>query len=199
MWLWRAETNLWEKDPATPVNFRGDLLGIAFEPEEPSRGYAVGQGGVLLRYGKTWTQEPTCEAGVPEPCLPPKSPARASPRSRSPAPKRWLAYRVPHFAFKGQTSSFSYTGGVLANSGSGWHVDEAAAQALASETQDIPWAVAGLPDGGAALSAESGAGVPRVLERNAPGDPVGSDRPAISRLRRGGRARDLPRRRLYCA
>ncbi len=58
MWLWRAETGLWEPDPATPLNFRGNLLGIAFDPSNPSVGYAVGQQGVLLRYGKTWTQEP---------------------------------------------------------------------------------------------------------------------------------------------
>ena len=57
-----AETGLWEHDPATPLNFRGNLLGIAFDPDNPARGYAVGrdavgQGGVLLRYGKTWTEE----------------------------------------------------------------------------------------------------------------------------------------------
>ena len=53
MWLWRGETGLWEKDPATPLNFRGNLLGIAFDPSDSSRGFAVGQGGVLLSYGKT--------------------------------------------------------------------------------------------------------------------------------------------------
>ncbi len=57
MWLWRGETGLWEKDPAMPVNFRGNLLGIAFDPANSSRGYAVGQQGVLLRYGKSWVQE----------------------------------------------------------------------------------------------------------------------------------------------
>ena len=57
MWLWRGETGLWEPDPATPLNFRGNLLGVAFDPNNPSRGYAVGQQGVLLRFGKTWTQE----------------------------------------------------------------------------------------------------------------------------------------------
>ncbi len=61
MWLWRGETGLWERDPATPANFRGNLLGVAFDPGDPARGYAVGSGavgsnGVLLRYGKTWTE-----------------------------------------------------------------------------------------------------------------------------------------------
>ncbi len=37
MWLWRGETGLWERDPAAPLNFRGDLLGIAFDPNEPAR------------------------------------------------------------------------------------------------------------------------------------------------------------------
>ncbi len=174
MWLWRAETDLWEKDPATPVNFRGDLLGIAFDPEDTSRGYAVGQGGVLLRYGKTWTQEPTCEAGVPEPCLPAEV-AGTSFRDASftsvafAGSEAIVAYRVPHFTVIGQTTSFSYTGGLLINNGAGWQVDASAATALAGEAQDIPWAVAGLPEGGAAFSAESAAGVPRVFERNAAG------------------------------
>lgn len=175
MWLWRSETGLWEKDPATPINFRGDLLGIAFEPEEASRGYAVGQAGVLLRYGKSWTQEPTCEAGVPagvpEPCLPAEL-ANASFTSVAFAGSEAIvAYRVPHFEYKGESSSFRYTGGLLVNSGSGWQIDAGAATALATEAQDIPWAVAGLPDGGAAMSAESGTGVPRIFERNSAGGP----------------------------
>ena len=61
MWLWRGETGLWERDPATPINFRANLVGVAFDPSNPSRGYAVGTNttgqGVLLRYGKTWTEE----------------------------------------------------------------------------------------------------------------------------------------------
>jgi hypothetical protein len=170
MWLWRAETNLWEKDPATPINFRGDLLGIAFDAEEPSRGYAVGQGGVLLRYGKTWTQEPTCVGSVPQPCLPAELADASFTSVAFAGSEALVAYRVPHFSVKGLSSSFSYTGGLLVNSGSGWQIDESVAQVLANEAEDIPWAVAALTDGGAALSAESAAGVPRVLERDGPGD-----------------------------
>ena len=169
MWLWRAETGLWEKDPATPINFRGDLLGIAFDPEDASRGYAVGQGGVLLRYGKTWTQEPTCAEGVSEPCLPPEVADASFTSIAFAGAEAIVAYRVPHFKFTETGSTFSYTGGVLVNDGAGWQVDAGAAAALASETQDIPWAVAGLPDGGAAMSAESAAGVARVFERNSAG------------------------------
>jgi len=65
MWIWRGETGLWEQDPATPLNFRGNLLGIAFDPNNSARGYAVGQSGVLLSYGKTWQQEP--ESAIPQP------------------------------------------------------------------------------------------------------------------------------------
>ncbi len=166
MWLWRGETGLWERDPATPLNLRADLLGIAFDPEDASRGYVVGQSGVLLRFGKTWTQERTCEPGVPEPCLPAEV-AQASFTSVAFAGSEAIvAYRVPHLILSGEGSVLHYTGGVLLNSGSGWRVDSAAAAALASENEDIPWAVAALPDGGAALSADSSAGVPRVLERN---------------------------------
>ena len=54
---------LWEKDPAAPPEgTHADLLGIAFDPNDPAIGYAVGLGGVLWRYDKTWTQEP-----LPEP------------------------------------------------------------------------------------------------------------------------------------
>ena len=35
MWIWRAETGLWEKDPAAPLDgFQGNLDGIAFDPSE---------------------------------------------------------------------------------------------------------------------------------------------------------------------
>jgi hypothetical protein len=54
MWVWRADTGLWEPDPATPYNFIGNLTAIAFSEGEPELGYAVGKQGVLLKYGKTW-------------------------------------------------------------------------------------------------------------------------------------------------
>ena len=37
-----GRNGLWEPDPATPINFSGNLLGIAFDPNNPARGYAVG-------------------------------------------------------------------------------------------------------------------------------------------------------------
>ncbi|MHB8233134.1 MAG: hypothetical protein ACYDHT_00620 [Solirubrobacteraceae bacterium] len=147
MWLWRGETGLWEPDPAAPYNFRGNLLGIAFDPNNPARGYAVGESGVLLGYGKTWSQEP----------YPAESPCPHSSSARC----TWANAGFTSIAFSGSEaivayrilpdiSSERYEGGLLTNSGSGWHVDRGAAEAMGS---NVPWAVAGLPDGGAAFGA----------------------------------------------
>ena len=155
MWLWRGEIGLWEPDPATPLSFRGNLLGIAFAPGEPSRGYAVGQQGVLLRYGKTWTQE----------ALPSEVAGASFTSIAFAGSEAIVAYRQFHPQVGGEGAH--YTGGLLVNEGSGWHVDQGATQALGNA---IPWAVAGLPDGGAALSATPGglAGSPLILERESP-------------------------------
>ena len=160
MWLWRAETGLWEPDPATPLNFRGNLLGIAFDPNNPARGYAVGssalagEGGVLLRYGKTWTQETA---------LPPQV-------ERANFVAIAFAGSEAIVAYRGRAagrSSNQLTGGLLVNDGSGWHVDEQAAAAMGAA---VPAALAGLPDGGAAFIASGGPEGPRVFERSAPGE-----------------------------
>lgn len=146
MWLWRGETGLWEQDQATPFNFRGNLLGIAFDPNEPDRGYAVGQGGVLLGYGKSWTQEQ----------LPPQV-ANASFTSIAFAGSDAIvAYReLPN------TTKNQYVGGLLVNDGSGWRIDAQAAEAAGG---NVPEVVSGLPDGGAAFAA-SGSGPATVFER----------------------------------
>jgi hypothetical protein len=174
MWLWRKETGLWEADPAAPLNLRANLLGIAFAPsaevsseeegkhEEVPRGYVVGQEGTLLRYGKTWTQEPLCETGAPQPCIPPEAAGASFTSVAFAGEEALVAFRVPHL--KG--GALSYTGGVLVNSGSGWSVDSEIAAALPSGF--IPWGVAGLPDGGAAISGSfpGDAKEPLILERN---------------------------------
>ena len=154
MWLWRGETGLWEEDPAKPVNFRGDLLGIAFDPNEPARGYAVGESGVLLSYGKTWTQEP--EAALPPPARGASFTSIAFAGSEAIVAFRRLV----------NPSVNSYVGGLLVNDGSGWQIDQGAAAAMGA---DVPWAVAGLPDGGAAFSvAGSGEGA-EIFEREGAG------------------------------
>jgi hypothetical protein len=149
MWIWRGETGLWEQDPATPLNFRGNLLGIAFDPNNSARGYAVGQSGALLSYGKTWQQEP--ESAIPQPARGANYVSIAFAGSEA-----IVAYRrlVP--------STDRFEGGVMVNSGSGWTIDTGAAAAIGSSS---PWAVAGLPDGGAAFSAENG----DIFERQSAG------------------------------
>src|SRR6185295_7964600 len=57
MWIWNAAEDLWSPDPGLPIGFEGNLMDVAFDPADPSRGYAVGKGGVLLGYGKSWDQE----------------------------------------------------------------------------------------------------------------------------------------------
>jgi hypothetical protein len=172
MWLWRGETGLWESDPATPVNFRGNLLGIAFDPGNPSRGYAVGTGGVLLRYGKSWEQE----------TLPVEAACTAREPSNAEEVKRcagWANASFTSIAFAGSeaivayrvllsTASEQYRGGLLVNSGSGWHVDRPAAEALGTNT---PYAVAALPDGGAAFGASGLGEGAQIYERQSAGGP----------------------------
>jgi len=160
MWLWRAETGLWEPDPATPPNFRGNLLGVAFDPSNPARGYAVGSGavagsgGVLLRYGKTWTQETA---------LPPQVKEANFIAIAFAGSEAIVAYRTRPTVSENRT-----TGGLLVNDGGGWRVDSAAAAAL---NGGVPAAVAGLPDGGAAFTSVEGPEGPRVYERESAGAP----------------------------
>ncbi|MBJ7354213.1 MAG: hypothetical protein JHC98_05255 [Thermoleophilaceae bacterium] len=56
MWLWRSETALWEKDGGAPLGFNEKLTGVAFDPSNPSEGYAIGRNGTMLHYGKSWTK-----------------------------------------------------------------------------------------------------------------------------------------------
>jgi hypothetical protein len=184
MWLWRGETGLWEPDPAIPYNFRGNLMGIAFDPNNPARGYAVGESGVLLSYGKSWTQERELPAEV----------AGATFTSIAFAGSEAIvAYRK----LLDRSRVSSYAGGILVNEGSGWHVDQAAAGVIGSE---VPSVVAGLPDGGAAFATESlttGEGA-RIFERQAAGAswqaaptpfPGGASPGSLTLFREGGAVR----------
>ena len=140
-----------------PLNFRANLLGVAFDPSNSARGYAVGQSGTLLRYGKSWTQEP--EASIP--------PAARGANFTSIAfagSEAIVAYR--RLVQPGQSQ---YTGGIIVNSGAGWSEDSSAAAALAGG--QVPWAVAALPDGGAAFTAKSATQGATVFERTGPGAP----------------------------
>lgn len=162
MWLWRGETGLWEPDPAMPLNFRGNLLGVAFDPANPARGYAVGSNviagpgaeGILLRYGKTWTQETVLPAQV-------KGASFIS--IAFAGSEAIVAYRR-----RLSTGTDRASGGLLVNDGSGWQVDEQAGSLIG---EAVPDAVAGLPDGGAAFTTIGGPGGPRVYERESAGSP----------------------------
>jgi hypothetical protein len=156
MWMWRASTGLWEPDPGAPPNLiRGNFTGIAFAPEEPERGYAVGKQGLLLEYGKRWTQA--------------QLPTGVSPE-----------INITSIAFAGHealatwtlaVSREGYVGGLLVNEGSGWRTEETAAAALAEVEKGLagtaPRRVAGLPDGGAVIVGTRGG----VIEREAEGAP----------------------------
>ncbi len=167
MWLWRGETGLWEPDPGEPRNFRGNLLGIAFDPVDPAIGYAVGQGGVLLRFGKSWTQDDL-------PAEPPCTPLEGDNVEEAQRCSSWADASFTSIAFAGGEAIVAYrvlprhdrsrdVGGLIVNDGAGWHVDSEAAATIG---EGVPWAVAGLPDGGAAFAAGG-----NVYEREAIGTP----------------------------
>jgi hypothetical protein len=143
MWLWRAETGLWEPDPAKPFNLIGNLTAIAFSPTDPSLGYAVGKQGVLLQYGKSWTQV----AELPPPLT------QADFTSVTFAGDEALAtYRLP--------GGGGESGGLAFEREGRWHIAEGLPQG------HVLSRVAGLPDGGVVA-----AGPHVVLERDGPADP----------------------------
>ncbi len=151
MWLWRAETGLWEKDPAAPpAGFQGDLDGIAFDPSNPAIGYAVGQSGTLLRYDKTWTQEQ-----LPEPFQ--KEAQEGAAGNVAEGDKA----NFSSIAFAGSEAMVVAEHDLLVNDGSGWQV-QPEVHALLASLPNTPQlnVVAGLPNGGAVL-----AGRDVVLER----------------------------------
>ncbi|MDQ3644901.1 MAG: hypothetical protein M3356_05260, partial [Actinomycetota bacterium] len=125
MWQWNADNDLWEPDPGTPVGFEGNLMDVAFEPGDPERGYAVGKGGVLLRYGKSWEQEAL--------------------------PAGYEGRDLTQVAFAGGQAIVAAGGDLLVNDGGAWRVDQSARGLLDGVRAGQPqlFAVAGLPDGGA--------------------------------------------------
>ncbi|HEV3072557.1 MAG TPA: hypothetical protein VGY76_14155 [Solirubrobacteraceae bacterium] len=141
MWLWRAESGLWEPDPAKPFNFIGDLTSIAFSPANPNLGYAVGKQGALLQYGKSWMQVAL-----------PAELQQANFTSVTFAGSEALAtYRTVQGESEG--------GGIAVEDGSGWHVDPGVPHAVFSK-------IAGLADGGVVA-----AGPHEVLDRDSAGGP----------------------------
>lgn len=186
MWLWRSETNLWESDPAKPLGFHGNLTAIAFDPTDPAVGYAVGKQGVLLSYGKTWSQAAALPAGLQE-------------------------ANFTSIAFAGGEAIVGYrmlgasgkeVGGLIVNrdeAGSVWEVDTEAQKLLAQLSEQeatVISKVAGLPDGGAVAA---GPGI--VIERDGPAGspwrfapeplPEAANIAALAAFREGPRVRAL--------
>jgi hypothetical protein len=168
MWEWNADDGLWIADPGVPIGFEGNLMGIAFDPANPDRGYAVGKGGALLGFGKSWEQESL--------------------------PAGFEGANLTSIAFAGSEAIVAAGGDLLVNEGGGWQVDPSAHALLDSVRSGNPqlYAVAGLPDGGAVA-----AGRDIVIERDSAGSPwhfsgqpiLGSTAIAAAATRSGGSVR----------
>ncbi|HEY6760003.1 MAG TPA: hypothetical protein VI318_10945, partial [Baekduia sp.] len=128
--------------------------GIAFDPGNPDRGYAIGKQGVLLRYDRQWTQEPL-----------PDGLDQANFTSIAFAGHEAIVtYQLP---LVGQ-AGVSYTGGVIVNDGSGWRRDQGVTDVLPAsdggrsvQQAPVPIRAAGLPDGSAAVATIGGIVVER--------------------------------------
>ncbi len=153
MWRWRSATGLWEADPGAPVDFDAHMMGVAFDPANPDRGYAVGKTGVLLRYEKSWERD-----------TPPAGLEKAQFTSLAFAGAQAIAtYRLSD----PDDPSRSF-GGIVVNDGGGWRIDTAFAQLLETVpgVKVVPRKVAGLPDGGAVVAGIGSGSV--VIERDRP-------------------------------
>jgi hypothetical protein len=143
MWQWNAADDLWVQDPGIPIGFEGNLMDVAFDPADPARGYAVGKGGVLLGYGKSWDPE----------ALPPG----------------FENANLTSIAFAGSEAIVAAGDDLIVNDGDGWRVDASAHALLDRVRSGSPmlFAVAALPDGGAVA-----AGRDIAIERDGgPGSP----------------------------
>lgn len=142
MWLWRSDTGLWERDPGAPIGFEENMMDVAFEPGNPSRGYAVGKEGTILRYDKSWQPE-AVPAGFEE-------------------------ANFTSIAFSGRTAYAVTAGAVLVNDGTGWREDAEISLLLSEVRRGFPflYAADGLPDGGAVI-----AGRNIILKRERAGAP----------------------------
>ena len=169
MWLWRRQSGVWERDPGAPIGLEANLMDVAFAPGDSERGYAVGKSGTLLKYGKSWTQEPL--------------------------PAGFGSTDLTQIAFAGHQAIVAAGADLLVNDGAGWRVDEGARNLLSSvDSRPRLFAVGALPDGGAVAAGEH-----VVIERDSPGAPWRfADQPlpgytviAAAPYRDGGRVRAI--------
>lgn len=165
MWLYRSELGLWERDEGAPLDASEDrFVGVAFEPGNPDRGYAVAQQGRILSYGKSWDTQTAPSVG-----------------------------ELFGVAFAGRQALVVGANGLLVNDGGDWRVDEQVRDLLASTGGGALYAVAGLPDGGAVLAGDgillkrdSGAAPWRVSEH-----PIAGIASAVSAVRENGVVRAI--------
>lgn len=129
MWQWRAEAGLWERDEGAPLDADAELFtGIAFQPGNPDRGYAITQGGRIYRYDKSWEAESIPKLGSED--------------------------ELFGIAFSGAEALVAARGKLLVNDGTGWREDPQVAE-FTKEGLAV-FAVAGLPDGGAVAAGQRG-------------------------------------------
>jgi hypothetical protein len=145
MWLWRAETGLWERDENAPQDLPGDqYAGIAFQPGNPDRGYVITDAGRIFAYGKGWDEQQVPGLG--------------------------RADSLTSIAFAGGQALVAAQTKLLVNDGGGWRIDEQAGELLSKNARGAGvgriYAVAGLPDGGAVAA---GNGI--VIVRDRAGEP----------------------------
>lgn len=141
MWLWRAETGLWERDENAPQDLVSDqFMAVGFQPGNPDRGYAITDAGRIFSYGKGWSEDPV--------------------------PGLARADSLVSLAFAGSTALVAAQSKLLVNDGGGWQVDTQAGELLREYADGRIYAVAGLPDGGAVV-----AGRGAVIVRDRAGEP----------------------------
>jgi hypothetical protein len=151
MWLWRAETGLWEPDPAKPFDFIGNLTAIAFSASDPELGYAVGKQGALLKYGKSWEQISANERERLEGELNTEEQSLDFTSVTFAGNEALATYRM----VQGEAE----VGGIIVEDGTGWHVEKNIPQIGAGVLSKID----GLSDGGVVA-----AGPGEVIERDSP-------------------------------
>lgn len=135
IWLWRAETGLWERDPGTPPGLDDNLMDVAFAPGDASRGFAIGRRGVILRYDKSWERETAATGRLPE------------------SAKESDFYKI---AFAGNQALVAAGNALLVNDGGPWRVDKQVDEILARHSGVKLISVTGLPDGGAIAAGSNG-------------------------------------------
>ncbi|MFY9489011.1 MAG: hypothetical protein WAP35_10005 [Solirubrobacterales bacterium] len=149
MWLWRAETGQWERDPGAPIGLDTHLMDVAFRPGDPYEGFAVGREGMLLEYGKGWQQI----------CAPGNNGAACKEGDALPAKFARADFR--QIAYSGSDVLVAAGTDVMVRSGGSWGVDAQLSELIdryRRRSASLPQilTVAGLPDGAAMVAGTGG-------------------------------------------